>query len=935
MKIVAGIVAASALAGTVAVVGSGLHGAPGADGTAPLPTAAPGAGANPVTKQIAREDVFEFAQKPSVKKEGDKWIITFASKGRCDATVAILDGKGKIVRHLASGVLGPNAPRPYKQGALAQSVEWDGKDDAGKPAPRPCKVRVSLGLKPKFDKMFGWAPLMDIVTGLVVDPRNGQLYVMQKPHPYGCWNSIRVFDRGGRYLRTIMPRPASVPPERMTLIEWTKTAWGDPAIYRPRSGGGTVFDMYRWPGFVHGFPWQQGPVVTPNGRLALISGFLFKDKKPGRRLIFLDTRDGAAPPGSVVDADKGTKKNPGVLGDGRMFMAVSPDGKWLYLGGAEVTQRYRKGGPSHAVSRVSLEKPGPAERFVGEYGKAGADNAHLNGPRGVACDGAGNLYVADWGNDRIQVFKPDGKHLGTIPVEKPDQLAVHPKTGAVYVLCAAPKGQNAKLLTLGGLKDPAERAALELPPRQKTREPIPVIALDAASDPPAVWVAADRLWRVEDRGDKFEKILDVQEKNKLQYAWRAGRDRIPHIAADPFREELYIREAGGNCNGSPVVRVDGRTGKLIERLDEPIESICVGGPDGAVYMRLAQFPLQRWLVRYDPDGHKYLPFPKNGSAAAGGERPKLLGKDVALGPYVPQGPARRAFSDQWGVAPNGDVYVLAGPTPEQIAELEKAGLPRPEKIRGTRLLQVFSPDGRLKARSALPGLYGGDGGIRVRVGRDGAVYVAGPYQPAGQEVPDGIAPDGKYHCALWGTILKFDSSFDKFPVGSIAGTWEKLVGKPTHYAGVRYKGRGVPIRVENMAWDYGGVVPLVQGGCTCLTSLFDLDRFERVFAPAGQTCSVNVLDANGNLILRVGRYGNVDSRGKDSPVPDPKTGLLRPRRPDDPADLKGPFVEPDLAFIWPEYVTVTDEAMYVEDNENQRLVRAVLEYETEESVPLP
>jgi hypothetical protein len=201
-------------------------------------------------------------------------------------------------------------------------------------------------------------------------------------------------------------------------------------------------------------------------------------------------------------------------------------------------------------------------------------------------------------------------------------------------------------------------------------------------------------------------------------------------------------------------------------------------------------------------------------------------------------------------------------------------------------------------------------------------------------VPDGIAADGKYHCALWGTILKFDSSLDKYPVGSIAGCWGKLEGKPTHYAGVRYAGRGKPVRVENLSWDYGGVVPLVQGGCTCLTSLFDLDRFERVFVPAGQTCSVNVLDANGNLILRVGRYGNVDSRGADSSVPDPKTGLLRPRRPEDPKNPASPLAEPDLAFIWPCYVAVTDEAMYVEDNENQRLVRAVLGYAAEETVPV-
>jgi hypothetical protein len=57
-----------------------------------------------------REEVFEFTQKPAVTKEGDKIVISFASKGKCDATVSIVDKDGKVIRHLASGVLGVNAP---------------------------------------------------------------------------------------------------------------------------------------------------------------------------------------------------------------------------------------------------------------------------------------------------------------------------------------------------------------------------------------------------------------------------------------------------------------------------------------------------------------------------------------------------------------------------------------------------------------------------------------------------------------------------------------------------------------------------------------------------------------------------------------------------------------------------------------------------------
>jgi len=63
--------------------------------------------------------------------------------------VAIEREDGRILRHLAYGVLGPNAPEPYAKDWLEQEIAWDGKDDAGRPVEdmRKLAVRVSLGLK--------------------------------------------------------------------------------------------------------------------------------------------------------------------------------------------------------------------------------------------------------------------------------------------------------------------------------------------------------------------------------------------------------------------------------------------------------------------------------------------------------------------------------------------------------------------------------------------------------------------------------------------------------------------------------------------------------------------------------------------------------------------------------------------------------------------
>jgi hypothetical protein len=97
---------------------------------------------------------------------------------------------------------------------------------------------------------------------------------------------------------------------------------------------------------------------------------------------------------------------------------------------------------------------------------------------------------------------------------------------------------------------------------------------------------------------------------------------------------------------------------------------------------------------------------------------------------------------------------------------------------------------------------------------------------------------------------------------------------------------------------------------------------------------VGVLDTNGNEICTFGGYGNADSCGADSPVIDPKTRMVRPRRTDDPKDLKSPFAEPEIAFTWLNGVGATDRYAYMGDALNRRLLRAKLVYAAEESCPI-
>src|SRR5437879_5085988 len=64
----------------------------------------------------------------------------------------------------------------------------------------------------------------------------------------------------------------------------------------------------------------------------------------------------------------------------------------------------------------------PDGKFVAKCGKGGSGDGEFNQPWGITLDQAGNIYVADWKNHRVQKLSPQGKFLmkigqyGTVPV---------------------------------------------------------------------------------------------------------------------------------------------------------------------------------------------------------------------------------------------------------------------------------------------------------------------------------------------------------------------------------------------------------------------------------------------------------------------------------------------------------------------------------------
>ena len=110
--------------------------------------------------------------------------------------------------------------------------------------------------------------------------------------------------------------------------------------------------------------------------------------------------------------------------------------------------------------------------------------------------------------------------------------------------------------------------------------------------------------------------------------------------------------------------------------------------------------------------------------------------------------------------------------------------------------------------------------------------------------------------------------------------------------------------------------------CHCQgTSRFDLDYFARSFVPEVDRYSVIVLDTNGNPILRIGRYGNVDDGAP----------MVKNGGPAKPRKLGGD----EVGLFWGNHVaTHTDRRLFIADPGNARILSVKLDYHATETVKL-
>ncbi len=129
-----------------------------------------------------------FTQGPTLAQQGDSVVlINFTVSESTDVEVGIANADGKIINHLAAGVLGGKyaPPAPLISG-LTQSIAWNITDDDGNRVfGDDYKVRVRLGVKPKFvwKNVISrlWKPSLSVQPGIDMwgDRRNLFWQVLQ------------------------------------------------------------------------------------------------------------------------------------------------------------------------------------------------------------------------------------------------------------------------------------------------------------------------------------------------------------------------------------------------------------------------------------------------------------------------------------------------------------------------------------------------------------------------------------------------------------------------------------------------------------------------------------------------------------------------------------------------------------------------------------
>jgi len=820
----------------------------------------------------ARAGDVSFAAKPSAAKQGDRVKLAFTVSAPTDVEVAVLGADGKIVCHLAAGVLGGKNPPPAPLVAgLAQNLEWDGRDDFGKPAGgAPFKFRVRAGMRPAFDGFVGASPyILDTVRGMVVDGQGNLFVLNQSIDGHGGWPfDLRVYDRKGNYLRSLMPFRAGMKKE-------------EAEVFKAVDAGGQMIPrnfQSTWP---HLYPTDATlrlAGVTPDGALVLYDDQL-------RFVYRLRSADGG-PAGRVFEEPLWPGKGPRLIGSAAVAMAA--DGKALFAAGVGAAppkgQRVSADWPDGCILKLAIDKPGSgAEKFAAaalpdDYKQAldggWAPKMAKTALRDIALDAAGNVYVCDLAAGKVRKFDGAGKELAAMSVPGALRLVVSPKSGALYVVSSGKAGGT--LARYAACEEGAKpQASLGF------KCGYAMLAGDFSGEKPQLWMAPNigetytELLRIEDAGAELKIVEDLSKRDPL------GLPIVDRLTVDPETDDLYV-----NNGWAKTYRFNGLTGKYNGAVKN-------GAPD----------PMNVTDVAISPAGHVFVQ--KGPSWSGPYER---LTRDLKPAPFAETGTSvfgcvfarfGAGFCSKGSCATaDGRLYSLSmlDWCVYYVMAYDAAGK-AVEGPRGKGAVNEKQAPGVYKAgiRSAIVGqVLDRCGGLKVD--RAGNVYVGIQVFPPDYKRPAGFEKDPAFG-GMSGSVIKF-----KAAGGGMAA------GKPGRELG-DYEG------VERV---YPGLAPFSgwnnSSCCVCRSPRFELDGFGRLVIPNALSCDVRVVDNAGNEIATFGAYGNFDSQWV----------------PEGAKDQKPLVASPEIPLAWPLCAGASEKKIYVGDLVNRRVVRVDRKFAAEE-----
>jgi len=770
-----------------------------------------------------------------------------------------------------------------------------------------------------------------MIWDLAVDEQKGELFVLCEPKRVGGVGEVRVFDRSGAYLRTIMPFNPTLPSSNVRDICQEVVREDGTELIVPK------FDL-SWgePSFYGGF-WDSHKKIAlaPDGDLVISD--IYRGK-----LMRIGT-DGSLP---EEGWNTGASDYTGVPGSQAVnylpfdslrypYFHFGPDGS-LYISGGQSSfeSRYHhynlEGGVNKARYHFPMEgdrsgtvwklglKPGPKvekQGIVGGFKQAS----------GIVVDGD-YIIVADAGNNRLQVCTIDGKQVASIThytdkgkkqrLLDPTALAMD-REKCLYVLIGSQERPE-DLRTEGSIRfvqDALHASAFEEPPPPRkviklrnwnapellaesalVHTYVMQIAVDAGVTPPLVWVA---------NGDGPGSLQQLSgEDLSLKAQWQDDGDTLsnprqdsgmPILNIDPETGHVYVEDDARyrHKKFGTAYRLD-QQGNILKTWDPyfiDIEESGLISPWGATNLERG-FPhpeeplfldsifgkdgrVYRWklgedgvsILRFDRAG-KPIPFASTGSHELFVDAVPIKGR------FYKKAHLRKQLTCWWDVYSGMDVdsegSIYYAKKPDRYVE---SGMMLP-RYGLHRQLDVYDSTGKLKQKALLD-LTSVKG---IQVDKEGYLYIV--HIPANGNPPEKRIDRAKARAPKRWPMRPF--ALSKFaPTG----------GKP----------------LWSRPWDGNpgmGFLP-VNPHCICSTHRINQALDDKGYMFMATKYSVQIIDTEtGKLVGEFGSYGNMDCKGKGTKYPHPEL----------------PFGSISSLAVW-------KDKLFVMDVLNRRLVKCNIVYD--------